>query len=564
LLFIVMADENANEGAEQQPDAQEDHGDDQWTQLQQQAALPVADAEPQQASAGGAAGATAASASDAARELSTKLAQRDARLIANAGGMITVNGEDFTVDDNCEDNIDGIFSHRGRVYYAAAVQQLAGEGCSEDVQCILSRMTMDEIKEAAERTKTALPQFIAILALAPGVLQEYIALADAADAATALDLIALLDLVISDGGVTAEDVGSPSTSRELEARIAQLHRGHRFLQGGQQRNNRARRAPRGQAGEQWQYHAPFGSSTGGPTPATAETNATSLGIFAEAVHGASAYTHLTTRDAKTIEDAIDDNGRCNFSPESMNLLLACGSEVQKFKVVVVNPLTEELKDYAPRITTAIVVKMIKGGLSSSDYYILGNTTKDTADYRAMSNVLTVFARAEATTGFKFWLGVRTLGDTICTTVAQYEGDDLISANWAPLFEQFLKEFKKRELARVAARLTGRDSSTDYSTLLNEAGFKLELGAQLTACRTLQLWNAAGKRAAPAIAQPAKSPSLCFSFAQSGTCAFGAGCRFSHVATPSQAAIPAPGGNKDICRDFIRGRCTRGAACRFSH
>jgi hypothetical protein len=335
-----MTDVSANVGAEQ-PGAQEGSGDDQLRQLQQQMAAPL-DPAPQRASARRAAGAATPAAAGIGRELSKKLTEEEARQIVTSDGVLNLGGKEFTVDENCEDRTEGIFSHHNKIYYAEAARQLEEKGCSEDIQCIFSRLQMDAIKESAERTKTSLPQFIAIMRLDPEVLKKYVNMVEGADVATVGDLVALLDLAISPGGVTAEDVGSPGSSGELEARIAQLHRGYRFLRDGQQRDNRARRVPQEQVGSQWQYYTPFGGITGGEAQTAAEPSAATFGLFAEAVQNASPYSLLTTRDAKSIEDDIDDDGRCNFRPETLNLLLGCGSDTQKFKHMVLLPLEATL------------------------------------------------------------------------------------------------------------------------------------------------------------------------------------------------------------------------------
>jgi hypothetical protein len=94
---------------------------------------------------------------------------------------------------------------------------------------------------------------------------------------------------------------------------------------------------------------------------------------------------------------------------------------------------------------------------------------------------------------------------------------------------------------------------------------MELNSQVTAHRAIQLVNTAGKRSGTTLTQPGKAPfakpsSQCNSFAATGVCSYGQGCRFSHSeATPSPAATTV-----DVCRDYARGRCSRGADCRFSH
>jgi hypothetical protein len=61
---------------------------------------------------------------------------------------------------------------------------------------------------------------------------------------------------------------------------------------------------------------------------------------------------------------------------------------------------------------------------------------------------------------------------------------------------------------------------------------------------------------------------CFNMQATGSCKFGAQCRFSHEPSQLRSADPraasSPAKSSEACRNFLAGRCNRGDTCRFSH
>jgi hypothetical protein len=77
------------------------------------------------------------------------------------------------------------------------------------------------------------------------------------------------------------------------------------------------------------------------------------------------------------------------------------------------------------------------------------------------------------------------------------------------------------------------------------------------------------RPPPFRAMRRSQPGPCFNMQATGSCKFGAQCRFSHE--PSQfrsgdgpRAVPSSVKSSEACRNFLAGRCNRSDACRFSH
>jgi len=65
------------------------------------------------------------------------------------------------------------------------------------------------------------------------------------------------------------------------------------------------------------------------------------------------------------------------------------------------------------------------------------------------------------------------------------------------------------------------------------------------------------------------PGPCFNMQATGSCKFGAQCRFSHDpphfrSGDAPRAVPSLAKSSEACRNFLAGRCHRGDACRFSH
>lgn len=65
------------------------------------------------------------------------------------------------------------------------------------------------------------------------------------------------------------------------------------------------------------------------------------------------------------------------------------------------------------------------------------------------------------------------------------------------------------------------------------------------------------------AAPAGDAGACFSFQNTGSCRYGAGCRFTHAGSSGAQQRPA-GAPKRACFHFARGACTRGSDCIYSH
>jgi hypothetical protein len=386
------------------------------------------------------------------------------------------------------------------------------------------------------------------------------------------DIIQLLTLSLSGQELGPEHFGSVRDIVQLCMRMSQIRCAAvaplvpTFQAGDDWRNSAATRQTR--AG--WELY-----DVGAAAPAAVNGgHSSSLGDIARIFASTQQAGTITVRDLEHFNGKMDGGG---LDAESFGTLLKMTDGQQSLLTArLVRAVVRDLKGSRPKITEAIIMALLRGKTTANALFVICNIKGKTEfSYEALMTGIMALEVIEQVTKFGFYTDVRRFADVLLGKLSKIATATKQPIDWPAVFDLVLKNFEVADLDRICDLLRCGTHVPDHSGSHIADELDTHAAAELGAAAMEKRVKARGgdtvivdkSKKRKQSGQPEGDRVVCRTFSRTGSCSYGATCKFLHP-TPDGAATAgeSKGGNPNAttnCFDFINGNCKR-AACNYRH